>query len=185
MSDASDSTTASATEADDTTQVEQSLADAVQDDQQDAGKAEGAKAPKPAGDEAKLGDGGKRALQEERKARRDAEKNLTALEARLKEFEDRDKTELQKLAEAQQTAEQRATAAEQALARYRVATAKGVPADLVDRLRGDTEEELAADADRLLDLVGTRRPPNFDGGARTTAAAAPDMNALIRQAAGR
>ncbi|QLQ37982.1 capsid assembly scaffolding protein Gp46 family protein [Micromonospora robiginosa] len=132
-----------------------------------------------------LRDPGKKALQEERAKARKATRELAEAQARLKEFEDRDKTELQKLTEAQQTAEQRAAAAEQALARYRVATAKGVPADLVDRLRGDTEDELAADADRLLEVIGVRRPPNFDGGARTTAAAAPDMNALIRQAAGR
>jgi hypothetical protein len=33
--------------------------------------------------------------------------------------------------------------------------------------------------------AGPAGPPSFDGGARTTAPAAPDMNALIRQAAGR
>ena len=134
---------------------------------------------------ADLGDPGKKALQEERRKAREATKQLNELQARLKEFEDRDKTELQKLAEAHQTAEQRASTAEQALARYRVATAKGIPAELVDRLQGSTEDELAEDADRLLSLIGARRTPDFDGGARTTAQGAPDMNKLLRQAAGR
>lgn len=137
------------------------------------------------GQQPDLGDAGKKALQEERRKAREATKQLTELQARLKEFEDRDKTELEKLTEAHQTAEQRATAAERALARYRVATAKGIPAELVDRLQGSTEDELAEDADRLLTLIGARRTPDFDGGARTTAQGAPDMNQLLRQAAGR
>lgn len=37
-------------------------------------------------------------------------------------------------------------------ARLRVATTKGLPAELIDRLQGGTEEELAADADKLLSL---------------------------------
>lgn len=131
-----------------------------------------------------LGDAGKKALQEERAKARKAAKELSELQARLKEFEDRDKTELQKLAEAHQTAEQRATAAESALARYKVATAKGVPADLVDRLKGSTEQELAEDADRLLALIGVRQAPDFDGGARTSAGKPADMNSLIRRQAG-
>lgn len=36
--------------------------------------------------------------------------------------------------------------------RLRVATTKGLPADLVDRLQGSTEEELSADAEKLLAL---------------------------------
>lgn len=38
-------------------------------------------------------------------------------------------------------------------ARLRVATTKGLPAELIDRLQGGTEEELAADADKLLALI--------------------------------
>ena len=41
----------------------------------------------------------------------------------------------------------------------RVALAKGLPADLVDRLRGDTESDIAADADALLALVNAPRTP--------------------------
>jgi hypothetical protein len=144
-----------------------------------------ATAPDEAAPQGELGDAGQKALREERARARAEAKRAAALEARLKEFEDRDKTESQKLAEARQAAEQRATAAESALARYRVAATKGVPAELVERLRGDTEDELAADADRLLELVGgVRRTPDYDGGARQTAGKPADMNTLIRRQAG-
>lgn len=122
---------------------------------------------------------------EVKRALNKANKEAESLRLRLKEFEDRDKTELQKLAEDHQTAEQRAAAAETALAKYKVAAAKGVPAELVDRLHGATEEELAEDADKLLSMLGARVTPDFDGGARTSSGAAPNMTDLIRQAAGR
>jgi hypothetical protein len=47
---------------------------------------------------------------------------------------------------------------------------------------------IAASVARLVPeatAAGPAQPPAFDGGARTTAPAGPDMNALIRQAAGR
>jgi hypothetical protein len=48
-------------------------------------------------------------------------------------------------------AEHRAVGAEMALARMRVGIAEGLPGELIDRLRGDTEAEMAEDARRLLD----------------------------------
>jgi hypothetical protein len=56
-------------------------------------------------------------------------------------------------------------------ARLKVALEKKLPADLIDRLRGNTVEELSADADKLLELVKPAVPPvpGFDGGARTPA----------------
>ncbi|URN11362.1 hypothetical protein LUW77_03470 [Streptomyces radiopugnans] len=135
--------------------------------------------------EESLGDAGKKALQEERRKARAAEKRLAEMESRLKEFEDRDKTEAQKLAEARTAAEQRASQAEQELMRYRVAAEKKLPAELAARLRGSTPEEMAEDADSLLELIGSQqRTPSYDGGVRTTARPT-DMNSLIRQAAGR
>jgi hypothetical protein len=113
----------------------------------------------------------------EAKANADAAKRLTALE-------ESQKTEAQKLAEARDAAEKRATDAERANLRYRVAVQKQLPPELVDRLRGETEEEMAADADALLTLVKPAAP-SYDGGARTTAGAPADMNALIRRHAGR
>ena len=46
--------------------------------------------------------------------------------------------------------------------RLEVALAKGVPADLVGLLRGETTEELAADADRL--LAALRQPRTTTNG---------------------
>lgn len=55
-----------------------------------------------------LGDAGKKALQEERAARKAAEKALAERDAKLREFEDRDKTEAEKLAAKAEAAEKRA-----------------------------------------------------------------------------
>jgi hypothetical protein len=122
---------------------------------------------------------------EVKRALNKANKEAESLRLQLKQYEDRDKTELQKLSESATAAERRAADAELGLARYRVAVAKKLPAELVDRLRGTTEEELAADADSLLQLVGTTATrTDFDGGARTPAGKPADMNSLIRHAAG-
>ena len=45
---------------------------------------------------------------------------------------------------------------EQENLRLKVAIEKGLPADLIGRLQGDTAEALAADADTLLSLIGTQ-----------------------------
>ncbi|GGM04807.1 hypothetical protein GCM10010099_21150 [Streptomyces cinereus] len=140
---------------------------------------------------AHLGEGGQKALAAERKAKtaaekqaKAAEKQLGELQKRLQEFEDRDKTEAQKLAEAKTAAESEAATAKQELMRYRVAAEKKLPAELAARLRGSTEEEMAADADSLLEVLGQRQTPSYDGGVRKPAPAPTDMNALIRQKAG-
>lgn len=75
------------------------------------------------------------------------------LEAKLKEYEDRDKTELERIEERAAKAEMAAAEREAELARYRVGVAKGLPPDLIGRLRGSTDEELMADADALLALL--------------------------------
>jgi hypothetical protein len=50
-------------------------------------------------------------------------------------------------------------------ATLKVALDKGVPSDLVDRLRGNTPEEIAADADKLMAQFGTRKSTGgFNGG---------------------
>lgn len=90
-----------------------------------------------------------------RKANKEAEK----LRLQLKEYEDRDKSEAEKLAERAAAAERRAAEMEAQLMRREVALAKGLPAALVDRLRGGSREELDADADQLLALVAPPAPP--------------------------
>jgi hypothetical protein len=141
-----------------------------------------------------LSEGGRKALADERKARGAAERLAKAsqrqvddLTARLKSFEDRDKSDLDKLTERATAAERAATAAQGQLLRHEVAAAKKLPAGWAGRLRGDTREELEADAEALLTELGEQRQrstPSYDGGVRTGAPATTDMNALIRQKAG-
>lgn len=107
-------------------------------------------------DDEQLGEAGLSALKSEREARKAAEKERAELVARIKEFEDRDKTETQKQQE--ELAEARAQLAELTAAKTRaeVAASKGVPADL---LSGSTQEELEAAADALIAWRGTGKGP--------------------------
>lgn len=112
-----------------------------------------------------LGDAGKKALAEERAARREAEKQRKELEAQLKELqplaakakqlEDAKKSEAEKLNEKLTSAEKRAADAEQRLLRAEVAAEKGLSAAQAKRLVGATREELEADADDLLTVFGS------------------------------
>lgn len=104
-------------------------------------------------------------------------------ESQLKEFQDRDKTEAEKLAERASKAEQDAAEATTKLLRYEVAAEKGLDAKYAELLTGSTKEDMAKVADRLLELAKPETP-SFDGGPRTPAPAG-DMDALIRRAAGR
>lgn len=115
-----------------------------------------------------------------------ANKEAETLRLKLKEYEDRDKTEQQKLEERAAAAEKAAAEREAALLRYRVATAKGLPAELVERLRGSTEEELAADADSLLAMLKPQRVTGAtDQGSRGGDAPTATINDLLRAARGR
>lgn len=107
---------------------------------------------KPTGDKPDLGDSGKKALDAERKARRDAERRATDLESRLKTIEDKDKSETERLTEENARLQKALGTATVAETRMRVALDKGLTATLAKRLVGDTEEELTADADELLSL---------------------------------
>lgn len=115
-----------------------------------------------------------------------ANKEAEGLRLKLKEFEDRDKTDAQKLSERAADAEKAAAEAKAELMKFQVAAAKNIPASLAARLQGATPEELAADADRLLADLKTHQQataPSFDGGVRDIPPAPTDMNARIRQMA--
>lgn len=86
-----------------------------------------------------------------------SKENATAAQ-RLAELEEAQKTEAQKLAERAEAAERDLAAVRLESLRTRVAITKGVPAELVDRLRGDTEDDLTEDADRLLALLQPGKP---------------------------
>lgn len=108
----------------------------------------------------------KAAIKAERDAAKAARKEADDLRAKLREHEDRNKTDEQKLTERAE----RADAAEAKALRYEVAAAKGIDLRLALRLTGSTREELEADADTLKGLVKSETPsPDLDGGARKTA----------------
>lgn len=123
-----------------------------------------------------LGEKGERALdawKQRAKAAESEAKRARTLEARLKEIEDKDKTEAEKQAARTAAAETEAASARTELLRLKVATSKGLPSNLADRLRGTTEEEMVADADELLAVFkpkGGPAPRSFDGGARSGSA---------------
>lgn len=108
-----------------------------------------------------LGDAGKKALEAERDARKaearkakEQQARADALEARLKEIEDKDKSEAERHAAAATAADERATRAESELLRLKIAIDKGLTPTQAKRLVGTTEEELAADADEFLESIG-------------------------------
>lgn len=69
-----------------------------------------------------------------------------SLRRRLKEIEDRDKTDAQKAAEAAAETSKRAERAERELLRISIAAEQGLSVADSRRLNGETEEELRADA---------------------------------------
>jgi hypothetical protein len=78
-------------------------------------------------------------------------------------------SENKNLREAKKAAEEKAKGADQhserikALEaenlRIRIGARHGLPDELIDRLRGDTEDEILADAEKLLGLVAAKVPP--------------------------
>ena len=121
-------------------------------------------APKPQGD----------VPPEVKRALAKANKEAETLRLKLQEFEDRDKSEAQKLAERAEAAERAVAAAEARALRLEVASEKGLTAAQAKRLVGSSREELEADADELLETfkpveakpvvpdldLGTRAPGN-------------------------
>lgn len=102
----------------------------------------------------------KNAVLADLKRERDSRK---ALEERLKEYEDRDKSEAEKAADRVAAAERAALDAQRDAARFRVAHAKGVDPELLAGVDHDVMED---HADRLLAWREQDRPtgPKPDGG---------------------
>lgn len=131
---------------------------------------EGAPAPAapPAGDppnepqsqqDEPLGEPGKRALQAERDARKALEKEKSEYAAKLKEFEDRDKSELQRAQEAAQEATRQAQ--EQVTTAWREALCAAhqiSDEDAETFLTGADAETLKRQAQRLVELRGSAEP---------------------------
>lgn len=116
----------------------------------------GGETPPPAGEDDTLGDGGKKALQSEREARKAAEKLAADREARIKELEDAGKSaddrERERIANLEKSDRDKDVAIAERdakLMRYEIAAAKGLDLKAALRLQGSTKEEIEADADEF------------------------------------
>lgn len=107
-----------------------------------------------------------------RKEAADNRKALEAANSRLREIEDRDKSEAEKATERAAESDRRAIEAEAKLLRLEVAATRQFRASAVDLLTGTTREEIEASADRLAAVLKDNETPapGFDGGARQTPA---------------
>jgi hypothetical protein len=119
----------------------------------DEGNPEGAGDPTPIPEpkpEDQLGDAGQKAIKAERARASAAEKRVAELEADAQKRADAELTETERLKKENAALAERATKAERDALRVSVAAAKSLPATLANRLQGDTQEELEADADALI-----------------------------------
>lgn len=123
-----------------------------------------------------LGDGGLKALQSEREARKNAEKLAAEREARIKELEDAGKSADEKererianLEKADRDKESAIAERDMKLLRYEVAAAKGLDLKAALRLQGSTREELEADADEFSKSFGSGVSEIPGAGARGSA----------------
>jgi len=115
-----------------------------------------------------LGDAGKKALEAERVARKEAEKQVKAFQARLEELEDAGRSDAEKQRRKAERAEQaleearaELAARDRALLLREVADEVGLPTRLVNRVQGDDRDAMLADAQELMSLVapeGPRKP---------------------------
>lgn len=129
-------------------------------------------APEPeaveAVEDAPLRPEGEKALEAWKVRARKAEAEQKELAKRVQEFEERDLSEQEKLTKAAEDAKREAERAAAENLRLKVAIDKNLPPELIDRLKGESLDELYEDADSLLSLVKPREAQNFDGGARQT-----------------
>lgn len=112
------------------------------------------------GDPAALRDPGKRALDSMKRERNAARKELAEARKRLKDIDDKGKTDTERLTEAHKEAAARAEKAESSFMALSIAMDRA-PAHatlaqvkaVAKRIRGESEEDLEADADELFEMV--------------------------------
>lgn len=125
--------------------------------------------PDPTPD-AELGEGGKKALDAERAARKAAQKAASDALAKVKEYEDRDKSELERLAEQAAQAKAEADNARVEMMRLKIAANSKLPEEFHEFLTGTDEETVSAQAQKLAAAMVTpegRTPaPDPSQGAR-------------------
>lgn len=114
---------------------------------------EPAETTEPQGDPADLGDAGKKALAAEREARKAAEKSAAEFAAQVKAFEDAQKSDAERSAEALATAQKDAETARTEALRWRVAAKHGISDDDAETfLTGTDEDTITRQAERLAAL---------------------------------
>lgn len=104
-----------------------------------------------------------------RKHEREAKQNRTAAQE-LQALKDAQKSEAEKKDERIRQLEGELTKRESELLRRKVGADMGLPASLIDRIRGDDEDEMREDAQSLLDDLGKKyipksKPSSGDTGA--------------------
>jgi len=108
-----------------------------------------------------LGDAGKKALDAERKARRDLEKELKELRDFKQAQEDAKKSDLEKAAEAAEKASKERDSLRAELLKLRAAAEHSIPADYHHLLTATDEEGLKAQAATVAELVQAKQTPEF------------------------
>lgn len=103
-----------------------------------------------------LGEPGKRALDRERADRKAAQAERDALAARVQAFEDAQKTETERAAEALAAATANTQRLEAANLRLTVLNRHAIPGEYADFVHGATEEALEASAEKLQALLSNR-----------------------------
>lgn len=130
-------------------------------------------ATQPSTGEQPLGAPGLKALQEERAARQELEKQVAALTAKFA-APTTEPSELEKLTERVAAAEKLADEERSARIRLEVAKTKGLTDAQAAELRGTTTEDLTAHADRL--LAAFPAPANADGQQAPPPGPRPDLS---------
>lgn len=95
-------------------------------------------------------------IRKQRESEKAALDRAKALEARVQEYEDRDKTETQRTAEAREKAEKDAADARAEAIRLRVAMKHGLSEEDLDLLGTGDEEQIEARAKRLAELSAAK-----------------------------
>jgi hypothetical protein len=122
-----------------------------------------------------LGEAGKKALAQERSARKAAEKQLAELTRKVQQFEDRDKTDLERLQSTATRLEQELAQERSARLRLETATEHGIPKDFLDLLTGTDEDTLTSQAQRIAALVAQKTPDRLPGQGTPATAPTPSV----------
>jgi hypothetical protein len=108
-----------------------------------------------------------------------SQKRLEKLEAAQKTAEEKKATELGEWEKLAKEREAELKTERTARLRLEVAGKKGIPVDLVDRLKGDTPEEMEADADSLLAFLKPKEGPGVPPpGGRGSTPPAKDLSKM-------